>query len=157
MVVMTAKLSKGKLITIFLIVAIIIGLLIVLCTGAKQGDTTENAGALAASNEERVAYLKGLGWEVDPDPVETQEVRVPEQLPEVLARYNELQKSQGFDLSRYSGKTLKRYVYEVINYPDTTDSYFATLLVYQDAVVGGDVSSASQGGLMQGLTYPKNA
>ncbi len=156
MVVMTAKLSKGKLVTILLIVAVIIGLLIVLCSGAKQGSTAESAPA-AASNEERVAYLKGMGWEVDPDPVETQEVRVPEQLPEVLARYNELQKSQGFDLCHYAGKTLKRYVYEIVNYPDTTDSYFATLLVYQNQVVGGDVSAASQGGLMQGLAYPKQA
>ena len=56
-----------------------------------------------------------------------------------------------------TGKTVKRYVYEVVNYPDTTDSYFATILVYQDAVIGGDVSAAAQNGLMQGLQYPNNA
>ena len=28
-----------------------------------------------------------------------------------------------------TGKTVKRYVYEVVNYPDTPDSYFATILV----------------------------
>ncbi len=156
MVVMTAKLSKGKLITILLIIVVIVALLVALCSGAKSGgNTTESATAAAASNEDRVAYLKGKGWEVDPDPVETQEVRVPEALPEVLERYNELQQSQGFDLTRYSGRTLKRYVYEVVNYPDAGDNYFATLLVYQDEVVGGDVSSAAQGGLMQGLAYPK--
>ena len=150
MVVMTAKLSKGKLITILVIVA----LLLALCSAAKK-DSAESGVAVVQSNDDRVSYLQSLGWEVDPDPVETQEVRVPEVLPEVLARYNELQKSQGYDLCRYSGKTLKRYVYEVENYPDTTDSYFATLLVYQDQVVGGDVSSAALGGLMQGLNYPK--
>lgn len=154
MVVMTAKLSKGKLITILLIVIVIIALLAALCSAAKK-DTTENTAAVVRSNDDRVAYLESLGWQVDPEPVETQEVRVPEELPEVLARYNELQKSQGYDLCHYGGKNLKRYVYEVENYPDPSDSYFATLLIYQNQVVGGDVSSSSQGGLMQGLRYPK--
>lgn len=155
MVVMTAKLSKGKLITILLIVVVIVALLAALCSAAKK-DSAENAAAVVQSNDDRVDYLRSLGWKVDPDPVETQEVRVPDTLPEVLARYNELQRSQGYDLSRYSGKTLKRYVYEIENYPDTTDSYYATLLIYQDQVVGGDVSSGAQGGLMQGLSYPQN-
>lgn len=154
MVVMTAKLSKGKMITTLLIAAVIVVLLVALCSAAKK-DSAENPSAAVQSNDDRVAYLESLGWEVDPDPVETQEVRVPEELPEVLARYNELQKSQGYDLCRYSGKTLKRYVYKVKNYPDTTDSYYATLLIYQNQVVGGDVSSAAQGGVMQGLRYPK--
>lgn len=154
MVVMTAKLSKGKMITTLLIAAVIVVLLVALCSAAKK-DSAESAVTTVQSNDDRVAYLESLGWEVDPDPVETQEVRVPEVLPEVLARYNELQKSQGYDLCRYSGKTLKRYVYEVENYPDTTESYYATLLIYQNQVVGGDVSSSAQGGLMQGLRYPK--
>lgn len=156
MVVLTAKVSKGKIITILLIVVVIVGLLIALCSGSKKGtETAETAATTVQSNEDRVAYLKTFGWEVSPDPVETQEVKIPAELPDVLQKYNELQKSQGFDLGEYGGKTVKRYVYEVTNYPDTTDSYFATLLVYKDAVIGGDVSSAAQNGLMQGLQYPK--
>ncbi len=156
MVVMTAKLSKGKLITILLIIVVIVGLLIALCSGAKQnGDSTAESAATVRDNAERVSYLESMGWQVDPNPVETQEARIPEAMPEVLEKYNELQKSQGFDLTRYSGKTVKRYVYEVTNYPDTTDRYFATLLVYQDEVIGGDVSAASQSGIMQGLSFPK--
>ncbi len=155
MVVMTAKLSKGKLVAMLMIVVVIVALLVSLCTGAKKSG--ETAEATVRSNDERVSYLKSLGWEVDPDPVETQEVRVPEELPEVLVRYNELQKSQGYDLRAYGGKTLKRFVYEIENYPDPADSYFATLLVYQDQIVGGDVSSSSRGGRMQGLDFPKRA
>lgn len=158
MVVLTAKVSKGKLITILLAVVVVVGLLIALCTGGNQdAETTETVTTTVQSNEDRVAYLKSLGWEVDPEPVETQEVRIPAELPEVLQKYNELQKSQGFDLNEFGGKTVKRYVYEVVNYPDTTDSYFATILVYQDAVICGDVSAAAQNGLMQGLQYPNNA
>ena len=156
MVVLTAKVSKGKLIAILLIIAVVIGLLVVLCTGPSEGaDTAEATATSVASNGDRVAYLQSLGWEVDSNPVETQEVRIPDELPEVLQKYNDLQKSQGFDLSQFGGKTVKRYVYEVLNYPDTTDGYYATLLVYKDNVIGGDVSAAAQEGLMQGLQYPQ--
>lgn len=156
MVVLTAKVSKAKLITIALIIVIIVGLLIALCVGADKDadDTAEAVSTAAASNEDRVAYLKSFGWEVDPSPVETQEVKIPKELPDVLSKYNTLQQAQGFDLEEFGGKTVKRFVYEVTNYPDTTDSYFATLLVYKDAVIGGDVSSSAQNGVMQGFQYP---
>jgi len=153
MVVLTAKASKGKIAVILLILLSIAALLIVLCTHAEKG-AAESTAVRAATNNERVAYLESFGWELDPKPAETQEVRIPQELPEVLQKYNTLQQSQGFDLTDYSGKTVKRYVYQVTNYPDTADSYFATLLVYDGAVIGGDVSSAAQSGIMQGFAYP---
>ncbi len=156
MVVLTAKVSKAKLVAILLVIAIIVALLVVLSSRAGQdGTTAENVVTTVASNEDRVAYLQSFGWEVADSPLESQEVRIPAELPEVLQRYNELQQSQGFDLEQFAGKTVRRYVYEVLNYPDTTDSYYATLLVYDDQVIGGDVTAASQDGLMQGLQYPK--
>ena len=157
MVVLTAKVSKGKLVAILLVIAVAVALLVVLSSGAGQGaaDTAETTVTAIESNDDRVAYLQSMGWQVDETPVESQEVRIPAQLPEVLARYNELQQSQGYDLTQFGGKTVKRYVYEVLNYPDTTDSYYLTLLVYKDTVIGGDVTSAAQDGLMQGLQYPQ--
>ena len=101
-----------------------------------------------------MAYLQSLGWEVTEEPVESQEVRIPAELPDVLVQYNELQKSQNFDLTRYTGKTVSRFVYEVLNYPNSAERFFATLLIYEDTVIGGDVTSASQDGLMQGLQFP---
>ena len=155
MVVLTAKVSKGKLVAILLILAVVVGILVVLGSSAEEGGTTaETAITTVESNDDRVAYLQSLGWQVNPEPVESQEVRIPAELPEVLQKYNELQQSQGYDLSQYGGKTVKRYVYEVLNYPDTTESYYLTLLVHKDTVIGGDVTSAAQNGLMQGLQYP---
>ena len=156
MVVFTTKVSKGKLVAILLVIAVVVGLLVALSTGTENDAGTETTEVTAVqSNDDRVAYLQSFGWEVNPTPVESQEVRIPAELPDVLQQYNELQKSQGFDLTQYGGKTVKRYVYEVLNYPDTTDSYFVTLLVYKDAVIGGDVTSAAQNGIMQGLQFPK--
>ena len=156
MVVLTAKVSKGKLVAILLILAVVVGLLVVLGSSAEEdGGTAETAVTTVESNDDRVAYLQSLGWQVNPEPVESQEVRIPAELPEVLQKYNELQQSQGYDLSQYGGKTVKRYVYEVLNYPDTTESYYLTLLVHKDTVIGGDVTSSAQNGLMQGLQYPE--
>ena len=121
MVIMTAKVSKRKI--------LLIGLLIILAV---------------------VVLITCLQQE----PVQTQQVRVPEDPSEVFLRYNDLQQSQGYDLLSYSGKTLTRYVYQITNYPGSDGVYFATLLIYNDSVVGGDVASSRQNGVMHGFSMP---
>lgn len=162
MVIMTAKVSKSKLIAIALIVLVAVILLVVCLTNSGKSDSApaaENAAQAAPSelktNDDRVAYLASYGWEVAQEPVQTQEVRIPTEPSEVFERYNDLQVSQGFDLHNYAGKSVKRYVYQISNYPDTEDTYYATLLVYKNAVIGGDVSSSAQGGVMHSLCMPK--
>ena len=61
---------------------------------------------------------------------------------------------RGYDLLSYSGKTLTRYVYQITNYPGSDGVYFATLLIYNDSVVGGDVASSRQNGVMHGFSMP---
>ena len=111
--------------------------------------------AAAATNEQRVAYLNSLGWQVEPEPVKTQQVIVPADPSEVFLRYNELQISQGYDLLQYSGKELTRYVYRITNYPDESGVYYATLLVKDGQVVGADVASSAKTGVMHGLKMPE--
>ena len=115
MMFMTAKVDPKKVfIVLAALAALILGILW-LFGGAKED------AAKVATNDDRVAYLKNLGWEVTVTPKETMEVRVPQEGDEVFRRYNELQKSQGFDLSKYAGKTVQRYVYQVNNYPGATE------------------------------------
>lgn len=149
MIVMTAKVSKKRvlLIGVLLLAAIVLFLCM---RGAKTGTQTPADGGTGDTNEARVAFLAGFGWEVDETPVQTQQVRVPEDPGEVFLRYNELQKSQGYDLMQYSGQTLSRYVYRITNYP-AEGTYYATLLVRDGAVVGADVSSSAKDGVMHGL------
>ena len=111
--------------------------------------------AAAATNEQRVAYLNSLGWQVEPEPVKTQQVTVPTEPGEVFLRYNELQVSQGYDLLQYSGKELTRYVYRITNYPDENGVYYATLLVKDGQIVGADVASNAKTGVMHGLNMPE--
>lgn len=149
MMMLTAKLDRKKLIIAALIVvAIVVSFL--LPTG---GSTTEIGKA--ETNDERIAFLASFGWDVVPEPVQSQEVLVPVESNEVFERYNELQKYQGYDLSRLSGKCVRRYVYEIKNYPNTDEPFYATVLVYRDKIVGGDVASAAKGGLMHSFEMPK--
>lgn len=155
MLVFTAKVSKGKILAIALIIVVIIGLLIGLCSKADETPAPETTVTVVATNDDRIAFLEERGWQVDATPVESQDVKIPAELPAILQQYNKLQQSQGYDLTDYGGETVQRFVYAIQNYPDTTESYFATLLIYDGQVIGGDVASSSQNGLMQGLDYPK--
>lgn len=161
MVIMTAKVSKRKIIAMLLLIALIVAVLAVLLShsgdAAPAPDTSAQTPApeKIKTNEARIAYLSSYGWEVSEEPVQTQEVRIPTDPSEVFQRYNELQMSQGFDLSEYAGKTVRRYVYAITNYPGGKENFYATLLVYKDDVIGGDVASAEKGGVMHGLAMPK--
>lgn len=107
----------------------------------------------AATAEERVAYLSQFGWSVEDDPVEVSEVIIPETFDDTYTQYNELQKAQGFDLSVYAGKRVKRWIYRVTNYPgfENCDCIQATLLVFDGQIIGGDVCSTELDGFMHGF------
>lgn len=149
MFVMTAKVDKKKVTLILAAAAALIALLIMLLGGGS--DAAATAAPSVATNDGRVAYLKDLGWEVAASPVESGQVRIPSQSSEVFDRYNALQKSQGFDLTRHAGSTAMRYVYKVSNYPGATDTVYATLLVYKDQVIGGDITDTAANGVIRGL------
>ena len=161
MVILTAKVSKGKLAAIVLLIIFVVVLLAVLLknadapapaeTGEEMTVTAENV----RTNEDRVAYLAQFGWEVSAEPVQTQEVRIPTDPSDVFERYNDLQLAQGFDLHDYAGKTVRRYVYEVENYPNGEGQYYATLLICKGTVIGGDVCAAEKGGVMHGFAMPE--
>lgn len=148
MMVMTAKVDKKKLILVLAGAVAIIAVLLALFGGS---DPVPTAAPSLASNDGRVRFLQDLGWEVAASPKESGQVRIPETGDPVFQRYNELQRSQGYDLSAYAGKTVMRYVYKVSNYPGATDPVYATLLVYKDQVIGGDVTDTSAKGVIRGL------
>jgi hypothetical protein len=109
-----------------------------------------------ASNDDRVKFLTDLGWEVTTSPVESSQVRIPQESSEVFDRYNTLQKSLGYDLSAYAGKNVMRFVYKVNNYPGATEPVYATVLVYKNQVIGGDITDTAAGGKVQGFKMNKD-
>lgn len=149
MMVMTAKVDIKKVIIALVAVAVVVIGLILLLGGS--GSSTETAAENLSANDARVQFLKNLGWDVNTSPVESSQVRIPQTQSEVYERYNALQKSQGYDLSQYAGKTVMRYVYQVNNFPNATEPVYATLLVYKNQVIGGDITDTAPGGTIQGL------
>jgi hypothetical protein len=120
-------------------------------TESPANDDTQTAAPSLASNDGRVKFLESLGWQVTASPKESGQVRIPEASDEVFDRYNALQKSQGYDLTPFAGKTVMRYVYQVKNFPNATDPVYATLLIYKDQVIGGDITDTAPTGAIQGL------
>ena len=47
-----------------------------------------------------------------------------------------------------------RYVYEVKNYPGAEQPVYATVLVYKNQIIGGDVTNTAEKGAVQGLKRP---
>jgi hypothetical protein len=158
MMVMTAKVDKKKLALVAAgIVVLIVGL--VLLFGRKDETPTAATATTATSvvgNDDRVRFLNGFGWDVTTSPTESSQVRIPEKASDVFDRYNELQKSQGYDLSRYAGQTVMRYVYKVNNYPGATEPVYATVLISKNQVIGGDVTDTSAKGIIQGFKMPES-
>ena len=151
MMVMTAKVNLKKILLGLAAAALVILALIWLLGDEK---TTQTVAPSVSSNDGRVQFLKDFGWEVTTSPLEAGQVKIPDTGSQAFDRYNNLQKSQGYDLSQYAGKKVMRYVYQVNNYPGATEPVYATVLVYKNDVIGGDVTNTTGRGRMQGFKMP---
>ena len=151
MMVMTAKVNIKKLL---LILGITVGVILAAILVLQNNSQPTAAPGAATGNDARVEFLKSFGWEVSASPTESGQVRIPETPNQVFDRYNQLQKSQGYDLQSFAGKTVMRYVYKVNNFPGATEPVYATVLVYKDRIIGGDITDTSPKGAVQSFKLP---
>ena len=157
MFILTAKLKRERLIAgaaavaaLCAVVAIAVGVISV--QGGTVSASADQKGV--KTNEDRVAYLESFGWTVEPEPLAVEELLIPEEFDETYTQYLELQGSQGFDLTQYCGKRVKRYTYVITNYPTGETGVQAGLLIYKNTVIGGDVLSPQRGGSTPSLEMP---
>ena len=87
-------------------------------------------------------------------PLSPQELLIPKEMDGSYHEYLALQAEQGFDLEKYAGKRVKRYTYEVLNYPTGEAGVQANLLICKNTVVGGEVLSPQLDGFLHGLAMP---
>lgn len=153
MLIWTARVSKKK--TAVITAVILIAVLAVVVLVGNQADPAVSGLPQLADNDARVSYLQSMGWEVDPEPVETLQFLLPEKLEEPYLTYNELQDSQGFDLSACCGKQVARYTYTVTNYPGRPEGVQANLYVCEGQPVAGDILCAGADGFQDTLVYPE--
>lgn len=158
MFIWTARLRRGKLALGAAAVLLLCGAAAVV-GGFLSGDVDAASTGPASpkgvkTNEDRVAYLESYGWQVSPEPVSVEELLIPEEFDETYDQYLALQSGQGFDLTKYRGKRVKRYTYEITNYPSGETGVQANLLLYKTTVVGGEVLSPELDGFLHGLAMP---
>lgn len=103
------------------------------------------------TEQDRVGFLSQFGWSVGSEPVEVAEITIPSEFDKIFMGYNEIQKRQGLDLSKYKNKTVTRYTYEVTNYEGAEGKVYANILVYRNKVIGGDICSADASGFIHGF------
>ena len=105
-----------------------------------------------STKEDRLEFLMQFGIRVSADSETEESFSMPETLDRVLLSYNEIQKSQGLDLSGYCRKKVQRYTYTVENYKQTGIPVYANVIVYRHRVIGGDVSALGEGGFVLPFT-----
>ena len=156
MFIITARVRKGPILAVAAAAAVVCGIL--LSAAGLGGRDTAVSGVVSPTgiktNEDRVAYLESYGWQVSQEPTAVEELLIPETFDESYTQYLDLQTAQGFNLTDYQGKRVKRYTYTINNYPTGETGIQAGLLIYKNTVIGGDVLSPQLGGFIHGLTMP---
>lgn len=145
--------TRRRMALMSLALGLVIGSALLLA-GCFGGDK-ETEVVTASTNEERVAYLEALGWQVEPQPIETLDLQLPEKLEGEWDAYAKLQKGQGLPFSEFAGQAVKRYTYTVTNYPEIPQGVQANLYLWGDQIIGGDVIFTGQGGFQTDLAFPK--
>lgn len=158
MLIVTAKVPKRKLAFGVALAALACCCALALNLGSSAtrevaGSTVPNPKGVK-SNQDRIDFLSSYGWEVVEEPIATQELLIPKEMDESYDEYLALQGEQGFDLSKYAGKRVKRYTYEITNYPTGEAGVQANLLLYKNTVIGGEVLSPQLDGFLHGLAMP---
>ena len=156
MFIVTAKVPKRRYFLLGALVILAVLVAILALRGGKKDAASDEPSLQAETNEQRVAYLESLGWEVDAEPIEALKLTLPDELVEPYRSYNEIQLKQGFDLTPYLGETLDRYTYCVNNYTGRPRGCQADLYVYDGTVVAGDIVCTGANGFIAILEFPAN-
>ena len=91
--------TRRRMALLSLALGLVIGSALMLagCFGGEK----EPEVITAASNEERIAYLEGLGWQVQANPIETLDLQLPKTMEEDWAAYAKLQTDQGLPFADF--------------------------------------------------------
>lgn len=151
MFIWTAKIDRRK-VGVVLAAALCVSAAAVALLGARGAAASASVSPKGVKTEEdRVAYLAEWGWQTSPQAVLVEELELPKEFGEEYSQYLDLQTSQGFDLAKYAGQRIRRYTYEILNYPTGETGVVAHLLVRRNRVIGGEVLGGS---FLHGLAMP---
>lgn len=150
---------KASSIKFFAVILLSVAVLVTIVAVIPDFDAVGEVAAVSIeykgidTEDDRQTFFKQFGYEIKTTPLEVVEVAIPEEFDAVYEKYNDIQKAQGLNLSKYQGEEATRYTYEVTNY-SYTGTVLATILVYKDKIIAGDICSADGEGFMHGFEKP---
>ena len=147
-------LSRRRLLLGSLSLVLVICLSIVLVGCLKKAPDEAPSALIAATDADRISYLNSLGWEAEAEPIETLDLKLPEDLLTSWADYVALQDAQSLPFGSYAGQTVQRYTYRITNYPSVPNGVQANLYLCNDEIIGGDIIATGKKGFQAGLTFP---
>lgn len=110
-----------------------------------------DSGIPGETERQRTEYIESFGWNTGSVPCEVKEIRIPVNFDEVYEEYNDIQRSQGFDLRKYRAHTVRQFTYEITRTDDDPVPLLAHLLVENGVIIGADITSAQAGGFTGAL------
>lgn len=152
MFLFTVKIDRKKVAVGLVAAAAIFGVALFTLMGTRQAAAAAVVSPKGVKTaQDRAAYLRQWGWEVPDEAALVEELALPQEFGEEYSQYLTLQAGQGFDLSKYTGKRVRRYTYDVLNYPTGETGVKIHLLVCKNRVIGGEVMGES---FLHGLAVP---
>ena len=140
----------------FFTVIVLVLVLLAVAVGIGSGESVYVSGNADGvnfggmkTNADRVAFIESFGIDVVDEPKEEKSFTMPESFDRVILGYNELQREQGLDLSKYTRKKVTRYTYSVAD--SGAEGVYVNLLVYRSKVVACDVSCGGEDGFVMPL------
>lgn len=151
MFIVSVKPTKKKIIILSTIIAAIILIIMGITVWSTKNASAEGEKGSysleADGNAGRIAFIEQFGWKTAGKASKTEDITIPSEFNETYTSYNELQKQQGLDLTRYAGKECTKYTYKILNYNGDSE-IVANLLIIDKRVIGGDVSEIKKDGFM---------
>lgn len=130
-------------------VLILAAVFLILILSSKERKTgTDIAG------QQIPGYLLVCGWETSSEKIRMESIVIPDEFSEVYSQYNEIQKSQGFDLSSHRGEKAVLVTCPITNYEDRDDVY-AELILSDTNLIGAALVSDSSDGFVKPLKNTK--
>lgn len=150
MYIVSFKLDKTKILASLASLCLVVAVICAVLPQKTSDVLSNNVDSVVKNTQDHIAFLGSFGYNVSDRPLRVQEIIIPSDFSSEYEKYNELQKLSGFDLSKYKNKRVKQYTYKVSDY-NNTDEVVANIIIYNDKVIGGDISSTAYGGFTHGL------
>lgn len=128
--------------TIIVLCVALVAISCVLLRTSKKNIECENGEYSAVLSPDKGAELfaSQFSKEIE-EKVYEKLVVIPSQFSDTYEEYNDLQLSQGLDLSMYKGKECTLSVYSLKNYTIDYEKAYLTILSVDDTVIGGHIST----------------